>query len=378
MSTLQLQAEAASSETGEAASLLEVRNLVKDFPGMRALDQVDLTVKRGEIHALLGENGAGKSTLIKCVVGAHPPSAGEILLNGEKTNFQRPHDAQAAGISVVHQHANLVPNLSVQENLLLGYGLPRRGGVFIDWRATTMHARELFDRVHLDIDPKSIVADLRPDEVAMVAIAKAVASNAKLIILDEPTAALSPKEAGVLFEHMRRLTCEGHGFLYVSHRLAEVFEIADRVTVLRDGRLVGVWDRHNINRREIINAIVGSDRKLSEEAAEAGTLGDVILKIRNLCGGRVKGASFDVQAGEILGIAGQFDHPDFLAAVKTVQKACAKHNKAFGRLVPDVKSGIAIYKAGFDFICYSGDVWVLQSAMADGIGAIRKGCKGRR
>lgn len=304
MSTPQSQAEAVSSDTGEAASLLEVKNLVKDFPGMRALDHVNLTVKRGEIHALLGENGAGKSTLIKCVVGAHPPSAGEILLNGKKTNFQRPQDAQAAGISVVHQHANLVPNLTVQENLLLGYGLPRRGGVFVDWRATTAHARELFERVHLDIDPKCNVSDLRPDEVAMVAIAKAVASNAKLIILDEPTAALSPNEASVLFEHMRRLAREGHGFLYVSHRLAEVFEIADRLTVLRDGKLVGVWDRNNTNRRKIVNAIVGSDREPGAAVAAVGKLGDVILKIRNLGGGRVRSASFDVRAGEILGIAG--------------------------------------------------------------------------
>ena len=304
MSTSQATLSAAPPEPGGAAPLLEVRDLVKDFPGTRALDGVSLDVRHGEIHALLGENGAGKSTLIKCVVGAHPPSEGSIFVDGVAANFHNPHDAQTAGISVVHQHANLVPTLTVQENLNLGRALPRRAGIFVDWRAARKNAVALFRRVNMDIDPRTYVSALRPDEVAMVAIAKAIASHAKLIVLDEPTASLSPTEVDVLFGHMRHLASEGHGFLYVSHRLSEVFEIADRISVIRDGKFVGTWEREDVVRREVIAAIVGSDSKFSDEAAATVTHGAVSLSVNNVSGGRVKSATFDLHQNEILGIAG--------------------------------------------------------------------------
>jgi ABC-type sugar transport system ATPase subunit len=304
MNTSQANLSAAPPEPGGAAPLLEVRDLVKDFPGMRALDGVSLDVRRGEIHALLGENGAGKSTLIKCVVGAHPPTEGIIFVDGNPVSFHNPHDAQAAGISVVHQHANLVPTLTVQENLNLGRALPRRGGLFVDWRSTRKDAVELFRRVNMDIDPRSYVSTLRPDQAAMVAIAKAIASDAKLIVLDEPTASLSPTEADVLFGHMRNLASEGHGFLYVSHRLSEVFEIADRISVIRDGKYVGTWERENVVRREIIAAIIGSDTKFSDKAAVAVKHGAVSLSVKEVSGNRVNSATFDLHNNEILGIAG--------------------------------------------------------------------------
>jgi ABC-type sugar transport system ATPase subunit len=279
--------------------------LVKQFPGTRALDHVDLTVRRGEIHALLGENGAGKSTLIRQICGASQPTEGHILIDGVAVSLSSPHAARALGIAVVHQHFNLVPQISVAENLFLTDGLPRRFGVFVDWPEAYVRARALLARVGLEVDPRREVSQLRPDEAAMVAIAKAIGTNAKLIILDEPTAALLPAEVAVLFGHMRRLAAEGHAFLYVSHRLAEVFEVADRVTVLRDGRNAGDWTRGQMSRRSIIEAIVGSQKSFSEEAASApAKLGEVLLRAETVKGGRVAEMSLELRAHEILGIAG--------------------------------------------------------------------------
>lgn len=301
------------------APLLAVSGLTKMFPGTLALDRVDLEVRAGEIHALLGENGAGKSTLIKCVTGAHRPTAGTISVAGRAVQIASPQEATRQGIAVVHQHFNLVPTLSVQENLVLGGRLPRRLGLFIDWPEVTAQARRHLARVGLDgIDPRTNVSDLRPDEVAMVSIAKAVASDAKVIILDEPTAALVPQEVEVLFGHMRRLAREGHGFLYVSHRLAEVFDIADRITVLRDGRLAGTWDkaaagdaagagggRGGIDRRAVVEAIVGRAGDLADAVAQAEQVfGEPVLEVLELSAPRIVAASFTVRAGEILGIAG--------------------------------------------------------------------------
>ncbi len=288
---------------GEA--MLEVRKLVKVFPGTGALDGVDLQVWRGEIHALLGENGAGKSTLIRAVCGASQPTAGQILVDGKEVSLSSPHDAATLGIAVVHQHHNLVPQISVCENLLLSESLPRRAGVFVDWRAMRQRAERLLDRVGLKVDPWIEVSKLRPDESAMVAIAKAIGSEAKLIVLDEPTTALQPAEVAILFGHMRRLAGQGHSFLYVSHRLAEVFEIADRVTVLRDGQNAGGWTRSQMSRRAIIEAIVGGQKQFSDEIAVADTvLGDVVLSAQSVSGGRVADLSFEVRQHEIMGFAG--------------------------------------------------------------------------
>jgi len=285
--------------------VLEVKGLVKEFPGTRALDGVDLQIRRGEAHALLGENGAGKSTLIRAICGASQPTAGSIFVGGAEVSLRSPQQALALGIAVVHQHFNLVPQLSVGENLLLAESLPRRAGLFVDWGAIERRACKLLERVGLKIDPKIEVGKLRPDENAMVAIAKAIGSDAKIIILDEPTAALLPNEVLILFGHMRRLTAEGHAFVYVSHRLTEVFEIADRVTVLRDGRRAGTWARAEMSRKTIIEAIVGGDKAWIDEVVEQDTAkGAVVLAAEGVAGGRVEDFSFAVRAGEILGIAG--------------------------------------------------------------------------
>jgi ABC-type sugar transport system ATPase subunit len=295
-----------ATDAATAAPLLEVRGIVKDFPGQRALDHVSLTVRRGEIHALLGENGAGKSTLIKIVTGVYQPDAGEILVEGRPVRFGSPHDAQAAGIAVVHQHGNLVPSLSVQENLLLGEALPRRMGLLVNWSVVRARARQLLERVGLAVDPSAPVASLRPDEVAMVSIAKAIATNARLIILDEPTTALLPREVDILFGHMRRLAAEGHGFVYVSHRLSEVFDIADGATVLRDGRLVwACTDRAGLNRDRVVAAIVGKEAAVGAgEARVRPEQGGAALEVAGLTSANVRDVSFTLRAGEILGVAG--------------------------------------------------------------------------
>jgi ABC-type sugar transport system ATPase subunit len=299
------QMDGAGSAQQSGAIFLKVEGLTKQFPGTRALDCVNLTLHRGEIHALLGENGAGKSTLIRQICGASQPTSGRILVEGSEVALSSPQAAAALGIAVVHQHLNLVPQLSVCENLLLAETLPRHAGLFVNWQEAYRRASRLLKRVGLNIDPRVEVGSLRSDESAMVAIAKAIGTNAKLIILDEPTTALLPTEVSILFGHMRRLAAEGHAFLYVSHRLAEVFDIADRASVLRDGRNAGEWTRAQMSRRAIIDAIVGAKKSWNDEVPQFGLAnGAIALRANKLSGGRVRELSCEVRAHEILGIAG--------------------------------------------------------------------------
>jgi ABC-type sugar transport system ATPase subunit len=284
---------------------IECRNVVKTFPGTRALDGVDLQVRHGEIHALLGQNGAGKSTLIRAFAGADPPTSGSIFVEGAEVTIATPQMAQSFGVAVVHQHFNLAPDLSVRENLFLGHSFPRRWNGLVDWRSLTVRCQALLDRLGLKIDPCANVADLRPDELAMIAIARAVATDAKVIILDEPTAALLPDEVAILFAHIRRLAAEGHAFLYVSHRLSEVFEIADRITVLRDGRRIGTWSLAETTRAAVIAAIVGSNRAEVEEMRPSeASRGDVVLSISNAASEGVRNLTFALRRGEVVGFAG--------------------------------------------------------------------------
>lgn len=298
-------ADAEPASAGQLQTpLLEVRQMVKDFPGTRALDHVDLTVRAGEIHALLGENGAGKSTIIKCICGAQPATAGDVLIDGKPVSIGTPQEAQTAGIAVVHQHGNLIPELSVEENLCLGERLPRIGGVLIDWRKMRRRAQAVLAAVDLKVDPASLCADLRPDQLAMVAIARAVGRKARLIILDEPTAALLPREVETLFEQMRALAARGVAFLYVSHRLTEVFDIADRVTVLRDGRNAGTFDQDSIDRKSVVAAIVGNETALRERHVNPVADGPALMSVKGLQASRVHDVSFDLHPGEVLGVAG--------------------------------------------------------------------------
>lgn len=297
---------AAEPAARAAPLLLEVRELTKSFKGVLVLDSVDFLVEHGTIHALLGENGAGKSTLVKIIAGALQPTAGAIRIAGDAVSFRNPQDAQVQGIAVVHQHANLVKSLSVQENLWLGRRLPTRANSFVHWRQVTLRARQLLERVGLNIDPHAAVDSLRPDDVAMISIAKAIATDAKLIILDEPTASLVPREVEIVLGHMRRLAASGHAFIYVSHRLQEVLDVADQATVLRDGKVVWTCDRPEMTRQRIVRAIMG-DKALAQNVvplAPRSSMETPVLEAHGLAGHGVAPLSFQLRAGEIVGLAG--------------------------------------------------------------------------
>jgi ABC-type sugar transport system ATPase subunit len=297
--------ESGRSIVGRPDTLLAVVGAVKDYPGQRALDHMDFDLVSGEIHALLGENGAGKSTLIKSISGAIDLDSGTVLVGTTQlSGTHTPGQAIAAGLSVVYQHENLVRDISVTENVLLATGLPRHFGTFVDRRAAREKVRGLLDRVGLETSPDKLVADLGPHEVAMVVIAKALAADARIIVLDEPTTALLPAEVEVLFAQMRRLAQEGIGFIFVTHRLGEVFRIADRITVMRDGRLVGTWSPEELNHDSLVDHLVGPEKSLARGFAPTEQkIGEPVLVVNNLAGPTLKGINFAVHQGEVLGIA---------------------------------------------------------------------------
>jgi len=221
----------------EEQALLQVRGVSKAFPGVQALVGVDLDVRAGEVHAIVGENGAGKSTLMKILAGVYQPDAGSLVLANQVVHIESPRQAMSLGIGMIHQELNLAPNLSVAENIFLGRA-PTRAGL-IDWRQLDLKTRALLDRLGIDLDARATVEDLSVARQQMVEIAKALSLSARVIIMDEPTSALTERETATLFEIIGRLKSQRVAVVYISHRLEEIFRIADRVTVLRDGRLIG-------------------------------------------------------------------------------------------------------------------------------------------
>lgn len=290
---------------GRPGTLLSVEGAIKDYPGQRALDRMSFTVMEGEIHSLLGENGAGKSTLIKAVSGAITLDYGTVVVCGtELANDHTPDDAIAAGLSVVYQHGNLVPTISIAENLLLTQGLPRTAGSFISMRKANTLATKYLDRVGLTLDPRTVVSTLTPHQNALVSIAKALAANARLIFLDEPTSALLPAEVDLMFGQMRKLAAEGIGFVFVTHRLAEVFKISDRITVMRDGRLVNTWNAGELDHDSLVDQLVGPEKSLADPVDRGDIeFGDIVLEVKDLVGSTLRGVSFSVRDREVLGIA---------------------------------------------------------------------------
>nr|WP_239520504.1 sugar ABC transporter ATP-binding protein [Blastococcus saxobsidens] len=264
---------------------------------------MDFTLREGEIHALLGENGAGKSTLIKAVAGAIGVDGGSISVGGTEMEMRTPHVARAAGISVVHQHGNLVTDLSILENVLLTEGMYRRAGVLVDWKRSRERVRQVLARVGVERKPDVLVRDLSPHEVALVSLAKALAGDARVVILDEPTAALLPDEVERLFGQMRQLAAEGIGFVYVTHRLGEVFQICDRITVMRDGRLVGSWDRAELDHDALVDHLVGPEKALAEITRATEEIGPPVLEVSGLSAAGLHDVSFDVREREVLGVA---------------------------------------------------------------------------
>lgn len=311
-----------TSAPAASKPFLEVVDVTKRFPGVVANDKVRLSVMPGEVHAILGENGAGKSTLMKLISGLYPPDEGEIRLRGRAVTFRSPRDAILAGIGMVHQHFMLIPALTVAENIVLGHEPP---GIRFNRREAEQRVRELGQRYRLEVDPTRKVSELSVGLQQRVEILKAFYRKAELLILDEPTALLTPQETAELFEVIRHLKQQGVPILFISHKLDEVIAIADRVTVMRAGRTVETLPVAGATPQQLANLMVGRDVVLRVDKPPADK-GDVVLAVENLHVAdsarheRVKGVSFQVRAGEILGIAGidgngQFELVDAIAGL---------------------------------------------------------------
>ncbi len=288
-------------------ALVEMRGITVTFPGVKALDDVDFRLLPGEVHALLGENGAGKSTLIKALTGVHATDAGEIRLAGAPVSFSGPAQAQDAGISTVYQEVNLCVNLSVAENILLGRE-PRRFGA-IDGRAMRVRAAELLTRIGLHIDPASALGSHPIAVQQLVAIARAVAVDARVLILDEPTSSLDAGEVAELFRIVRVLRAEGVAILFVSHFLDQVYEIADRMTVLRNGKVVGEYATTDVGRLELVRAMLGRELNVLDEVerrTERRTPSDTPLLRAERLGrtGAIAPFDLEIHPGEVVGVAG--------------------------------------------------------------------------
>ncbi len=285
--------------------MIHLRSITKNFPGVKSLDQVDFEAAAGEVHALLGENGAGKSTLIKVIAGAYIPDEGEIVFDGATRSWESPKQAKDAGIHVIYQELMLFPELSVAKNIFIG-DPPRRAFGAIDYRRMNRQAIEILERLGHRLDPTQTLKYLTVADRQMVEIAKALVGDTKLLVLDEPTAVLSEREATLLFERVRTLRDQGVCVIYISHRLKEIFDIADRVTVLKDGQYVGTRPTSEFDHHSLVEMMVG--RELTDiypkKKPPSGGI-RTVLSVAGLCmPPRVRDVSFDLHAGEILGLAG--------------------------------------------------------------------------
>ena len=282
--------------------LLQLTDISKSFPGVKALSGANLTVKAGQVMALIGENGAGKSTLMKVLTGIYKKDSGEIIYQGSKVNFNGPKASQLAGIGIIHQELNLIPQLSIAENIFLGREFTNKFGC-IDWQKTYAEADKLLTQLHLNYNSRRLISDLSIGEQQMVEIAKVLSFDSKVIIMDEPTDALTDTETASLFEVINKLKKQNCGIVYISHRLKEIFQICDAVTVLRDGQFVGEKKITQLDEDSLIEMMVG--RKLEEQYPRiAMERGDITLQVNHLIGDGVNDVSFSLHAGEILGISG--------------------------------------------------------------------------
>jgi len=288
-------------------ALLELKNIVKTFPGVIALSNMHFNLKSGEIHSICGENGAGKSTLMKVITGVYMPNAGEIILDGEIQNFNNPQDAFKKGISIVYQETSLFEEMTVLENLFLCHEIQKKVfGIIpvIDYKAMRLEVKKIFDILNMKIDPDVKIKDLGMAQKQMVEIAKALTFKSKILILDEPTASLSQREVDALFDVIRNLKNKGVGIVYISHRLEEIFELCDRVTVIRDGQYVSTKDVSQTDKDSLVSDMVG--RSMSSYYPKNDTqIGEKVFEVKGLSlDGLLKDINFTVNKGEILGFSG--------------------------------------------------------------------------
>ena len=288
----------------EQPALLEMRGISKEFPGVKALDNVSLTVRPGTVHALMGENGAGKSTLMKCLFGIYRKDAGTIILDGKEIDFRSAKEALENGVAMVHQELNQALTRSVQDNLWLGR-YPKVAGIMVSESIMAKRTKEIFDTLEVNVNPKAIMSTLPVSQRQMVEIAKAVSYDAKIIVFDEPTSSLTETEVEHLFRIINMLRDKGCGIIYISHKMEEILRISDDVTIMRDGQWVATRPASELTMEEIIRLMVG--RELTNRfPPKTNTPGEVILEVEHMSWRytRLKDATFQLREGEILGIAG--------------------------------------------------------------------------
>ena len=281
--------------------LIRMEGISKEFPGVKALQDVSFDVKAGEVHALVGENGAGKSTLIKVLMGVHEPTAGTIYIDGKEVHYKTPAEALSCGLGAVYQDITLANHLTVGENFFLGH-LPKKGGR-VDWKTIYEASQTTLDDLKIDIDSRELVKNLTIGQQEMVSIAKIVYQKANVLVFDEPTALLTNEEVEILFNLINELRKRGYGIIYISHRMEEIFRMCDRVTVLKNGQYIDTLKVADTNENELVKLMVG--RSVEDMyGIRHGKLGDVALKVENLSGKGFQDISFEVRKGEIFGMFG--------------------------------------------------------------------------
>ncbi len=284
--------------------VLQMRNISKVFPGVTALNDVSLNIEKGKVHALIGENGAGKSTLMKILSGIYNSDKGEIILRGKKVNINGPKDALKNGISMIHQELNPIPEMTVAENIFVGYEPCYKFLGIVNKKVLKKRTNELFNEIGVELNPNAKLSSLNVAEIQIVEIVKALSYNSEIIIMDEPTSAITGKEVEKLFEIMRKLSSKGKTIIYISHKLDEIFKIGDYVTVLRDGNYIDTKSISELNKQLLISLMVGRDIK-NIFPKENIKFGDVLFEVRGLSKkGKFNNINFKVHSGEILGIAG--------------------------------------------------------------------------
>ncbi|GAB1475576.1 sugar ABC transporter ATP-binding protein [Bacillota bacterium] len=316
----------------EQKNILVMKDIVKTFPGVKALKGVGFSLGYGEIHALVGENGAGKSTLMKCLIGIHPPTSGEIYFEGNKIENYNTADALKMGISMIHQELSPVEHRSIMENIWLGREPKNKLGL-VDHKKMYDLTKDVLREIDFNIDPRTKVVELTVAQMQMIEIAKALSYNAKLIIMDEPTSALTNREIEQLFKLMRKLKADGKSLIYISHKLDEIYGITDQVTVYRDGEFIGSSITKDLPVEELIRMMVG--RSLDEMFPKIQCdIGDIKLEVRNLCYGKVfSDISFNVKKGEIFGIAGLIG----AGRTEVIETIFGIRSKTAGQLIIDGK-----------------------------------------